>query len=170
MPKQGSAVHSPGIFFFPSIFRSWLLLDEQLSFCVPVCFSRARLFVTPWTVAHQAPLSMGFSRQEYWKGLPFPPPGESSSPRDRTHISCNSLPLSHLQGPQLSFYDHLKNTFQIRQQLLRVLNSLWRKIHKQRLTCLEIKAVRNTVVDMERLTLLGPSNVHGVRLSCCHRV
>ena len=30
---------------------------------------------TPWTVAHQAPLSMGFSRQEYWSGLPFPPPG-----------------------------------------------------------------------------------------------
>ena len=34
-------------------------------------FSRVRLFVTPWTVAHQAPLSMGFSRQEYWSGLPF---------------------------------------------------------------------------------------------------
>ena len=31
--------------------------------------------VTPWTVAHQAPLSMGFSRQEYWSGLPFPSPG-----------------------------------------------------------------------------------------------
>ena len=38
-------------------------------------FSRARLFETPWTVAHQAPLSMGFSRQEYWSGFPFPPPG-----------------------------------------------------------------------------------------------
>ena len=36
----------------------------------------------PWTVASQAPLSMGFSQQEYWSGLPFPPPG--------------SLPLSHL--------------------------------------------------------------------------
>ena len=35
-----------------------------------------RLFVTPWTVAHQAPLSMGFSKQEYWSGLPFPPPGD----------------------------------------------------------------------------------------------
>ena len=34
--------------------------------------SRVRLFETPWTVAHQAPLSMGFSRQEYWSGLPFP--------------------------------------------------------------------------------------------------
>ena len=37
--------------------------------------SCVRLFVTPWTVAHQAPLSMGFSRQEYWSGLPFPPLG-----------------------------------------------------------------------------------------------
>ena len=34
--------------------------------------SRVRLFATPWTVAYQAPLSMGFSRQEYWSGLPFP--------------------------------------------------------------------------------------------------
>ena len=32
--------------------------------------------MTPWTVAHQSPLSMGFSRQEYWSGLPFPPPGD----------------------------------------------------------------------------------------------
>ena len=35
-------------------------------------FSRVQLFATPWIVAHQAPLSMGFSRQECWKGLPFP--------------------------------------------------------------------------------------------------
>ena len=38
-------------------------------------FSRIRLFATPWTVAHQAPLSTGFSRQEYRSGLPRPPPG-----------------------------------------------------------------------------------------------
>ena len=49
--------------------------------------SRVWLFATPWTVAHQAPLSMGFSRQEYWSGLPFPSPGESSQPRDRTQVS-----------------------------------------------------------------------------------
>ena len=36
--------------------------------------SRVQLFATLWTVAYQAPLSMGFSRQEYWSGLPFPPP------------------------------------------------------------------------------------------------
>ena len=37
--------------------------------------SRVHVFVTPWTVTHQAPLSMGFSKQEYWSGLPFPSPG-----------------------------------------------------------------------------------------------
>ena len=42
--------------------------------------SRVRLFATPWTVAHQAPPSMGFSRQEYWGGLPFPSPGDLSDP------------------------------------------------------------------------------------------
>ena len=39
-------------------------------------FSRVRLSATPWTAACQAPLSMGFSRQEYWSGLPFPPLGD----------------------------------------------------------------------------------------------
>ena len=42
--------------------------------------SHVRLFVTPWTVAHQAPLSMRFSRQEYWSGLPFPSPGDLPDP------------------------------------------------------------------------------------------
>ena len=43
-------------------------------------FSRVRLFATPWTVARQAPLSMGFSRQEYWNGLPFPSAGHLPHP------------------------------------------------------------------------------------------
>ena len=42
--------------------------------------SRVQLFATPWTVAYQAPLSMGFSRQEYWSGLPFPSPGDLPNP------------------------------------------------------------------------------------------
>ena len=42
--------------------------------------SHVRLFVTPWTVAYQAPLSMGFSRQQYWSGLPFPSPGDLPNP------------------------------------------------------------------------------------------
>ena len=43
--------------------------------------SRVQLFATPWTVAHQAPPSMGFSWQEYWSGLPFPSPGNLLNPR-----------------------------------------------------------------------------------------
>ena len=42
--------------------------------------SRVRLFATPWTVGHQAPASMGFPRQEYWSGLPFPSPGDLPDP------------------------------------------------------------------------------------------
>ena len=42
--------------------------------------SRVRLFVTPWTVAYQASPSTGFSRQEYWSGLPFPSPGDLPNP------------------------------------------------------------------------------------------
>ena len=42
--------------------------------------NRVRLFATPWTVAHQAPPSMGFSRQEYWSGLPLPFPGDLPDP------------------------------------------------------------------------------------------
>ena len=42
--------------------------------------SRVQLFATPWTVAYQAPLSIEFSRQEYWSGLPFPSPGDLPDP------------------------------------------------------------------------------------------
>ena len=42
--------------------------------------SHVQLFATPWTMAHQAPLSMRFSRQEYWNGLPFPPSGDRPNP------------------------------------------------------------------------------------------
>ena len=42
--------------------------------------SRVRLFATPWTVAYQAPPSMGFSRQEYWSGVPSPSPGDLPEP------------------------------------------------------------------------------------------
>ena len=60
-------------------------------------FSTIRLFATPWTVVHQAPLSMGFSRQEYWSGLSCPPPGDL--PRNDQgifsllHCQLGSFPL-----------------------------------------------------------------------------
>ena len=55
--------------------------------------SCAQLFVTHWTVAHQVPLSMGFFRQEYWSGLPFPSPGDL--PGDQIWVSCTAGSLLH---------------------------------------------------------------------------
>ena len=55
-------------------------------------------FATPWTVAHQAPLSMGFSRQEYWSWLPFPSPGDLPDPGiepGSPALQANTLPSEH---------------------------------------------------------------------------
>ena len=57
--------------------------------------SRVSLFMTSWTVAHQAPLFMEFSRQEYWSGFPFPPPGDLPDPRIES-MSLVSPALSRL--------------------------------------------------------------------------
>ena len=62
------------------------------------CFSRVQLCTTLWTVARQAPPSMEFSRQEYWSGLPCPPPGDLPSPGIKSGspaLQADSLPLSH---------------------------------------------------------------------------
>ena len=59
-----------------------LQLNNQIQKCA-LCtssLSRVRLFVTPWTGAHQVPLSIGFSRQEFWSGLPCPSPGDVPNP------------------------------------------------------------------------------------------
>ena len=62
----------------PKLWRlGWLRLAEVI-FCA--LLSRVWPFATPWTVANQVPLSMGFSRQEYWSGLPFPSPGDLPDP------------------------------------------------------------------------------------------
>ena len=74
--------------------------------CVCVCmvsqFSHVQLFVTLWTIAHQAPLSMGFSRQKYWSELPCPPPEDFPHPGIEPcllflrHWQAVSFPLAHL--------------------------------------------------------------------------
>ena len=56
-------------------FISYIMCTRELS-----QFSHIWLFASPWTVTHQAPLSKGFFRQEYWSGLPFPPPGDLPNP------------------------------------------------------------------------------------------
>ena len=76
-----------------------LTTEDLLLFVVVVLLLSCILFfVTPWTVAHQAPLSMGFSRQEYCNGLPFPSPGDLPNPRIEPTSpiwQADSLPLSH---------------------------------------------------------------------------
>ena len=52
-------------------------------------------FVTPWTVAHQVPLSIGFSRQEHWSGLPFPSPGDLPDPGIKLVSSVGKQILYH---------------------------------------------------------------------------
>ena len=69
--------------------------------------SCVQCFVTPWTVVLQAPLPMGFSRQEYWSGLPFPSPGDLPNPGVQPELAGDSLPLSHLGSPQHHLVEHL---------------------------------------------------------------
>ena len=83
--------HYPNIFCFSlkMVFKgrvsatvtqvSWV---SSIYACMLSCFTCVQLFVTLWTIAHQAPLSMGFSRQEQWSRLPFPPSRGSSQPRN----------------------------------------------------------------------------------------
>ena len=68
----------------------WGLKQEHVCACVLSCFSLVQLFMTLWAVAHQAPLSMGFSRQEYWSGLPCSFPGDLLDPgiKPESHVSC----------------------------------------------------------------------------------
>ena len=74
--------------------------------CVLSCFSRVQLCVTLWSVTRQAPLSMGFSRQEYWSELPSPSPGDLPDPGIELRSPvCPALqavlyPLSHRRSPQ----------------------------------------------------------------------
>ena len=60
----------------------------------------SHFFVTPWTVAYQAPLSMGFPRKQYWSGLPCPPPGDLPNPGIKPTCSVSSaLPADSLPEP-----------------------------------------------------------------------
>ena len=62
-------------------------------------------------IAHQAPLSMGFSRQEYWSGLPFPPPGDLPDPGVKTCVSCIRRQILYHQATREAlcvFYCNLK--------------------------------------------------------------
>ena len=86
----------------------------SLSFCrtqrhvVVELLSCVQLFVTPWTVAHVAPLSVGFPRQEHWSGLPCPPPGDlpdpETEPTSPVSPALDYLSLSHPGRLSKTFY------------------------------------------------------------------
>ena len=65
-------------------FNPWVAKVSEITCNIGTCvlssFSHIRLFATLWTLAHQAPPSMEFSRQQYWSGLPFPSPGDLPNP------------------------------------------------------------------------------------------
>ena len=83
--------------------RTFIL--QHMHACVLSCFSHVWLFVTPWTVARQAPLSKRFSRQESWSDLPCPPSGDLPYPRIELlyllHWQECSLPLAPPRKPPL---------------------------------------------------------------------
>ena len=73
----------------------------------PWLLSHVRLLAALWTVAYQAPLSMGFSRREYWSGLPCPPLGNLPYPGIKLMspaLQVDSLPLSHQRNPLLDMF------------------------------------------------------------------
>ena len=91
---------SPILLLIPSYLPAVIFQYNACGACVPSCFSHIRLCATSWTVARQAPLSMGLSRQEYWSGLPCPPPRdlpdlgmEPTSLRSNLHWQAGSLLL-----------------------------------------------------------------------------
>ena len=87
---KDSIAPSPVLLWFHSVNRnSWHRDLWWCPVCVPSHFSHVQLFATLWTAAYQAPLSMEFSRQEYWSGLPFPPPENLPNPQDWTHVSLS---------------------------------------------------------------------------------
>ena len=106
--------------------RDWI---TQFAFCISSLpymivkvksLSRVRLFATPWTVAYQAPLSMGFSRQECWSGLPFPSPGDLPDPGiepGSPTLQANVLPSEPPGKPTLYDITVLKEISLARQGL-----------------------------------------------------
>ena len=87
------------------MYKKYILLGPGKG--VECMLSHVHLFVTPRTVAHQTPLSMGFPRQEYWSGLPLPDPGDLPFRASNLSLLCllhwqvHSLLLCHLGSPKL---------------------------------------------------------------------
>ena len=111
------------------------------------CFSCVQLFVTLWTIAFKAPLSVGFSRQEYWSALPFPPPGDlpdpgiepgsltspSSAGRLPKRLVCNTVNMIQTEGSGFNrkvLFVVARSTRFIGHSMWK--HSNWEKTYKQR--------------------------------------
>ena len=103
--------------------------------------SRVRLLATPWTAAHQAPLSMGFSRQEYWSGVPLPSPDLSLARQNE----YNSLTSQYFSGDSYILNNILN------------CDSLW---HEHYLVCISYLSLRHHPIAWLPYTFILSSNVH----------
>ena len=105
MPKASSRAPATTAVYLSILPPTWSRQSDLLSW-----FSRVRLFATLWTIACQALLSLGFSRQEYCRGLPCPSPGDLPNPMIEPTspmapaLQMDSLPLSHLGSSQYYIY------------------------------------------------------------------
>ena len=75
-----------------------IIIKKNVTHMCVCVLSCVQLFAAPWTVAHQAPISMEFSRQEYWSGLPFPTLGDCPYSRSSSHFEPSSLASPALEG------------------------------------------------------------------------
>ena len=132
----------------------------SVSVCVCVCvctqsLSHVQLFVTLWTVAYQALLSMGFSRQEYWSGLPCPPPGDLSHPGiEAASLASPALAssFSTTEPPGKPFKEGLTHSYRNVKLNLR---SIWRVFPQHPANSLFLEFIQDsTVLPMPEPTCL----------------
>ena len=113
-----STIRSTSWFYFVRSTRHCTNTLRALFACMLSRFSCVWLFETLWTVARQAPLSLGFSRQEFWSGVPFPPPGDlptqwlNAHHLRLLHWQAESSSLCHLGSPSFTCQHLLKVNFQ----------------------------------------------------------
>ena len=100
---------------------------------------RVQLFATPWTVAHQAPQSMGFSRQEYWMGLPFPSPGDNADPgiKPTSPALAGGFFATEPPGKPSRQWFHINTPLSCVHFLLYSLDTIFSQKHRCRAPCLK---------------------------------
>ena len=129
--------------------RTWFCKENEailethfMYVCMLSRFSHIWLFATPWTIAHQGPLSMGFSKQEYWSGLPCPPPGHPPNAGFKP-VSLIAPALAGAVGGRWGCIFTAKATWEAHfyvQYLVNIFSSTWRILSITWLAC-EMSAI-----------------------------